>query len=451
MTHIGIKPLILLTLAVCGLFVQTAPRAQSRAVAITNVTVIDATGAAPKPGMTVVMEGDRITAIGRTARVPSGAETIDGTGKFLIPGLRDMHVHLGGDDGAKTLLARFVASGITSVRDMASPVDEIVRLRQEILDGKLIGPRLAVAGPILQGPLPFQTPAMIRTVGSPEEARRAVDDLWAKGVDFIKVGDTVDRGAYLAIAAQAKLRGLPFAGHLPVSVGAAEASRAGQRSIEHFGSARFHGVLIACSEDEVALRRATKDALEGARAGGASPDGTLLRAAFITRLLDTYSATKAEALFSEMATNGTWQVPTLVAIRDVWNSQRPQLVEEDIVAGDRLWQKYAELIRAMRAAGVKMLAGTDLPVTAEASPLHEELALLVEAGLSPMEALQTATRNPAEYLGTLGTEGTVELSKAADLVVLDADPLSDIKNTRRVYAVVLRGRVISNSRLQQLR
>jgi imidazolonepropionase-like amidohydrolase len=333
---------------------------------------------------------------------------------------------------------------------MASPVDDIVRLRQEILEGKLIGPRLTVAGPILQGSLPFQTPPMIRTVGSPEEARRAVDDLWVKGVDFIKVGDTVDHGAYLAIAAQAKLRGLPFAGHLPVSVGAAEASRAGQRSIEHFGSARFHGVLIACSEDEVALRRATQHALEGARAGGASPDATLLRAAFITRLLHTYSATKAEALFSEMATNDTWQVPTLVAIRDVWNSQRPQLAEEDIVAGDRLWQKYAELIRAMRAAGVKMLAGTDLPGTAERSPLHDELALLVEAGLSPMEALQTATRNPAEYLGTLGTEGTVELGKAADLVVLDGDPLSDIRNIRRVYAVVLRGRVINNSRLQQL-
>jgi imidazolonepropionase-like amidohydrolase len=143
-----------------------------------------------------------------------------------------------------------------------------------------------------------------------------------------------------------------------------------------------------------------------------------------------------------MAANSTWQVPTLVAIRDVWSSQRSELTEEDVAAGDRLWQKYAELIREMRAAGTRLLAGTDLPVTAEGSPLHEELALLVEAGLTPMEALQTATRNPAEYLGTLGTEGTVELGKAADLVLLDADPLSDIRNTRRIHAVIVRGRVV---------
>jgi imidazolonepropionase-like amidohydrolase len=440
--HIGIQRLALFTLAVPGLLVHTTARAQPHALAITNVTLIDGTGAAPKPGMTVVMEGDRITGIGEAARVPSGAQILDGTGKFLIPGLRDMHAHLSIDDGVETLLARYMASGITGVRDMASAADEAVRLRQEILEGKMIGPRLTVAGPILQGPLPFETPPMIRTVASPEEARRAVGDLWAEGVDFVKVGDTVDRGAYMAIAAEARLRGLPLAGHLPVSVGAAEASRAGQRSIEHFGSARFHGVLIACSEDEVALRREAEEALDGARAGGASPDATLLRAAFLTRLLDTYSATKAEALFSEMAANGTWQVPTLVAIRDVWSSQRSELTEEDVAAGDRLWQMYAELIRGMRAAGTRMLAGTDLPVTAEGSPLHEELALLVEAGLTPMEALQTATRNPAEYLGTLGTEGTVELGKAADLVLLDADPLSDIRNTRRIHAVIVRGRVV---------
>lgn len=451
MTRMGVKHVILLALAACGPFVKSASRAPSPFVAITNVTVIDATGAAPKPGVTVVIERDRISAIGRTARVPRGAEILDGTGKFLIPGLRDMHVHLGGDDGAKTRLGHFVASGITSVRDMASPVEAIVALRQEIVDGKLIGPRLTVAGPILQGSLPFQTPPLIRTVGSPEEARTAVDDLWAKHVDFIKVGDTLDRDTYFALAAQAKLRGLPFAGHLPASVDPSEASRAGQRSIDHFGSARLHGVLIGGSEDEVALRRTAQQVLEGARAGGPSPDGILLRAEFITRLLDTYSAAKAQALLSEFATNGTWQVPTLVAIRDVWHGQRPQLAAEDIVAGDRLWQKYAELIRSMRAAGVKMLAGTDLPVTAEASPLHEELALLVAAGLSAMEALQTATRNPAEYLGNLGTEGTVERGKVADLVVLDADPLRDIRNARYVYAVVLRGRVINYAQLQQLR
>jgi imidazolonepropionase-like amidohydrolase len=440
-THSRTPYLSLIALAVSGVFAQSTARAQSQAIAITNVTLIDGTGAAPKSGVTVVVEGDRVSGIGRASRIPIGAVVLDGTGKFLIPGLRDMHAHVSIDDDA-ALLVRYVASGITAVRDMASAVEEIVRLRQEILEGQRIGPRLTVAGPILQGPLPFETPPMIRTVAGPEEARRAVDDLWTAGVDFIKVGDTVDRDAFLAIAAQARMRGLPRAGHLPVSIGPTEASRAGQRSIEHFGSARFHGLLIAFSEEEEALRRTAEQALETARAGEVSPDATLLRAAFITRLLDTFSVTKARAILSETAANGTWQVPTLVAMRDVWNSQRPDLSEEDTAAGDRLWQKYIDLVGTMRAAGIRMMAGTDLPVSADTSPLHEELALLVEAGLTPMEVLQTATRNPAEYLGIQGSEGTVEIGKVADLVVLDANPLEDIRNIGRVHAVIVRGRVL---------
>jgi imidazolonepropionase-like amidohydrolase len=437
--HSRTSRLSLIALAICGVFVQTTARAQPQAIAITNVTLIDGTGTAPKSGVTVVVEGDRVTAIARASRVPIEALVLDGTGKFLIPGLRDMHAHVSIDDEA---LVRYLASGITGVRDMASAVEEIVRLRQAILEGQRIGPRLTVAGPILQGPLPFETPPMIRTVAGPGEARRAVDDLWAAGVDFIKVGDTVDRDVFFAIAAQARLRGLPLAGHLPVSVRPTEASRAGQRSIEHFGSARFHGLLIAFSDEEETLRHTAEQALEAARAGEASPDATLLRATFITRLLDTFSATKAEAILSETAANGTWQVPTLVAIRDVWNSQRPDLSEEDIGVGDRLWQRYLDLIQMMRAAGIRMMAGTDLSVSADVVPLHEELALLVEAGLTPMEALQTATRNPAEYLGIQGTEGTVEVGKVADLVMLDANPLNDIRNIGRVHAVIMRGRLL---------
>lgn len=450
MRNLRFKLLRLLTLGVCGLL-PIASQAQERAVAITNVTVIDATGRAPLPGMTVVVSGDRIKTIARNVPPPAGAETVDGTGKYLIPGLRDMHVHLGSYDDGKAILGRLVASGLTGVRDMASPVDEILRLRQDVREGTLKGPRLTVGGPILQGPLPFQTPPMIRTVGNQEDARSAVDDLWDRGVDFIKVGDTIERDEFLAVAAQAKRRNLPLVGHLPASVTPVEASRAGQKSIEHFGSARFHGVLIGCSDDETALRLAAQHTLDSARTGGPSPDATLLRAAFITRLLDSYNAGKARSLFDEFARNKTWQVPTLVGIRDVWNSQQAQLTEEDREAADRLWRKYGELIRGMRAAGVRLMAGTDVPVARGRSPLHEELRLLVEAGLSPMEALQTATRNPAEYLGVLRDEGTLETGKFADLVLLEANPLADITNIGRVAAVVLRGRLITGAQLQGMR
>lgn len=444
------RHVIFFLLASLGAYWQSPLHAQQSAIAITNVTVIDATGSPAQSGVTVVIEKERITAIGSAVEVPIDAAILDGTGKFLIPGLRDMHIHLGSYEDAKKALGKLVASGITGVRDMASPVEDVVRLREEVMDVGLIGPTLDVAGPILQGPLPFQAPPMIRTVANPDETRLIVDELVAAKVDFIKVGDTVGRDSYLAVVEQASLRGLRVAGHLPVSVSAEEASLAGQHSIEHFGSARFHGLLISCSEDEAALRDIAQQALETARAGGASPDLILLRAAFITRLLQSYSPAKARALFLEFVSNYTWQTPTLVAIRDVWNGQASQLNPDDVVAADLLWQKYAELIRAMQSAGVKILAGTDIPITNQGSPLHEELALLVEAGLSPLEAIQSATRNAADYLGTLETEGTIELGKVADLVLLNADPLDDIANTKSVYAVFLRGRLISNSQLQQL-
>jgi imidazolonepropionase-like amidohydrolase len=445
------KFLLPLLLVMCVSLVPTRGQAQEHALAITNVTIIDGTGAAPRPGMTVLLVGDRIRTIRRKLRIPAGAEVVDATGKYLIPGLRDMHVHVGSYEDGKVLFRRLVAFGITGVRDMASPPDDIIRLREGIREGTLFGPRITLAGPILQGPLPFQPPPMVRIVVNSEDARRAVDELSRKGVDFIKVGDTLDRDEYLAVAAQARKKGLPFAGHLPVSVGAAEASHAGQRSIEHFGSVRFHGLLIACSDDEVALHRTAQHALDTARMGGPSPDATLMRATFINSLLNGYNAGKARRLFAEFPKNRTWQVPTLVAIKDVWNRQRAELTPADSAAADRLWHKYSEVIRSMRAAGVRLMAGTDVPIGDMVSPLHDELGLLVEAGLSPMEALQTATRNPAEYLGLLRNEGTVTAGKVADLVLLDADPLTDITNIRRINSVVLRGRLIRNTELQQLR
>jgi imidazolonepropionase-like amidohydrolase len=179
-----------------------------------------------------------------------------------------------------------------------------------------------------------------------------------------------------------------------------------------------------------------------ARAGGPSPDAKVFRADFLTRLVETYDNKKAAALFSLFAKNGTWNVPTLVALQSVRESHRNTLSASDNAAGERVWQKDVEMLTAMRRAGVKILAGTDVPV-GEVAPLPEELVLLVKAGLTPMEALQSATRNAAEFLGRLQTEGTIERGKLANLVVLDANPLLDISNTRRVNAVVRSGQLIS--------
>ncbi|MBI3490563.1 MAG: amidohydrolase family protein [Acidobacteria bacterium] len=362
-----------------------------------------------------------------------------------------MHVHLGGYDSGKKTFGQLLASGIVGVRDMASPVEEILRLRTETRNGTLLGPAMVVAGPILQGPLPFTVPALVRSVADGAEARRTVDNLKAQGVDFIKVGDTLPHDVYFAIADESRRLGIPFAGHVSAFVSAGEASHAGQRSIEHFGSAGFQAVLIAFSSEEAALSQVAQDALMSAMTGGLSPDATLFGADFTTRLVNTYDARKAAALFSTFARNGTWQVPTLIALHQVWDSKRGGLSQRDIQSEDRLWAKYAEVLGAMRKAGVKIMAGTDVPLRSGVAPLHEELVLLVKAGIPPMEVLQSATRNPAEFLGTLRTEGTVEVGKVGDLVLLDANPLVDIANTRRISAVIRSGMLIEPDTSPQAR
>jgi imidazolonepropionase-like amidohydrolase len=428
------------------------PTAQSGAIAFTDVTVVDGTGGTPRAGMTVLVADDRIITVDRASAVgvPDGATIVDGRAKFLIPGLWDMHLHLGSyEDGAKSL-RRLIGYGITGVRDMASPVDDILRLRRDTADGTLLGPQIVAAGPILQRPLPFQLPPLVRTV-TDADARQVVDELHAKGVDFIKVGDTLTRDAYFGIAEESRRLGVPFAGHLPVSVSAAEASRAGQRSIEHFGSAIFRGVLLACSRDEARLTEEVRDALAKALAGGPPPEEKLYQATFMNALVDGYDSRKAAALFDSFARNGTWQEPTLIALRGVWDARRKQLDPPAATAGDRLWTTTLAMFTDMRKRGVKMLAGSDVPVGSGVPPLHEELVELVREGITPQEALRMATREAAEFLGRSATEGTVQVGKNANLVLLDADPLEDIANTRRVAAVVVRGRLISGPELQKIR
>jgi imidazolonepropionase-like amidohydrolase len=445
---------VLATLSVltAGTLFGGSSMAQSRAVAFTNVTVIDGTGAAPRSDMTVVVDGGRIVVVGRTrdVRVPTAAAVVDGRGKFLIPGLWDMHVHLGEYGAGAKVLRHLVASGIVGVRDMASPPDDILRLRADVESGTLLGPQIVAAGPILQAPLPFRPPSLVRSV-APSDAAAVVDELRGKGVDFIKVGDTLDRNTYFVIASESKRVGLTFAGHLPVSVSAMDAAMAGQRSIEHFGSAVFRGLLLACSRDEGRLAELTRSALAGALAGGPPPEQRLYQADVMNALVDTYDSRKASALFAVFRREGTWQTPTLQALRQVWEERRKQLNGTDVAAGERLQTQTLDMFRQMRRERVNVLAGTDVPTGAGAPPLHDELVELVRAGLTPMQALQAATRNPAEFLGRLAGEGTIQVGKKANVVLLDADPLVDISNTRRVSAVILAGRLIPREEIQNLR
>jgi len=452
---------ILLAVVVVCLCHPPRVATQPASLVFSHVNLIDGNGGPVQRDMSVVVSGGRISAIRRAEKAsPSPtAQVIDATGKYLIPGLWDMHVHW----YDARLLTLFVANGVTGVRQMwGMPLH--IGWRDRVAKGELVGPRFAIASAIVDGPNPVWRGSLV--VADENSARQAVQRFQRDGYDFVKVYNRLPRDAYFALANEAKLRGLPFAGHVPMAISAAEASDAGQRSIEH-----LDGILFGASAIGDELRRKNAGVSTGGEASlGIDPARRAARRELREKALATYEPPRAAALFARLAANGTWQCPTLTVlrsiaslddpaftsdprlkymprqIRDSWNpATDPRLATKtpaDYVQDRRVYSKHLEVVGGMRRAGVKFLAGTDVlnPFAFPGFSLHDELALLVEAGFTPMEALQAATINPALYLGQSKSLGTIETGKTADLVLLDANPLDDIANTKRIAAVVMAGR-----------
>jgi len=375
-------------------------------LAITEVTVVDGTGSGAQRRKTVVIVGNRIDAIvDASARVsiPKGARTVSGKGLFLIPGLWDMHVHLHERD-----LPLLVAQGVTGVRDMGNILSDVDAWRAGIGTGALIGPQIFRVGPILNGK--SFGPAQVE-ITNDVEARTAVRLLKQVGVDAIKLHRALPREAYFALADEAKKQSIPFVGHVPPWITIEEASDAGQASIEHM---------------ETLLDRKTP-----------------------------VNTANALELFARLVKNKTTYTPVLVAFR---GSAEPANMDStlgakipEIAAGrKRIFGEFLELVGLMNRTGVNLMTGTDLGVKwiSPGQSLHEEIAYLADAGLTPMQALQAATRNPARFLGV--NAGTVEPGKLANLVLLDANPLEDIRNTTRIRGVVLDGKYYDRARLDTL-
>jgi imidazolonepropionase-like amidohydrolase len=438
----------------------TAQDGTGQRLAFTHVTVIDATGAPPLPDMTVVVENRHIVELGKSAaiRLPRAARIIEARGKYLIPGLWDMHVHTVFGDwlpaNEQVTLPLFVANGITGVRDMGGDLQVLKPWRARIEAGSLLGPRMYIAGPMLDGPTPrFPSSA---PVADAADGRRIVDELKAQGVDFIKIQSLIPRDGYFAAADEARKQGITFVGHVPDAIRASEASDAAQKSIEH-----FTGIFEGCSTIEDQL-------IQGPKSLGQN--------------VKFYDAGRARVLIAQMAKNQTWQVPTLVWERGQWLIDDIDLHDDPLTKyapaawKDRTWPMFTrdilqdmdtdplpvrkqfvqmelDMTLAMLRAGVPFMAGTDTAAGVHVFPgfsLHQELALFVRAGLTPMQALQTATLNPARFMGRLDELGTVAKGKLADLVLLDANPLDDIANTRRIRAVVLAGRYFARSDLDRM-
>ena len=446
-------PALALCITLMAVSWQT-PSAQTppAAIAITHVTVIDVETGMRVADQTVVIRGNRIDAVGLSTRVaaPSGARVVDGRGKFLIPGLWDLHVHslehLGVDYSYGMEPYRlYVANGVTGVRDMGSSFIQLVVGKKRIESGRLVAPRIIASGPLLEAGQPSVNRAIIsKYVPTPESGRLAVDTLAEAGVDFLKIHNGLSRDTFLAIAEEAKRKRMVFAGHVPDGVTVVEASDVGQRSIEHMAP-----IAEACRKGPPPPR---------GRGEGAAPAGPI-----------EIDEARCDAALRRLAQNGTWLTPTLISSYPQTTATDPdadahrQYLKPDRRAscaplpaqerpGARTAHEFNErLVQRASRAGVRMMTGTDTTTCRQPGwAVLQELSLLVKAGLSPLDALRAATINPAVYFDKKDSLGTVTRGKLADLVLLDGDPLLDITSTSRIAAVVADGRLFDEAGRKKL-
>ena len=417
------------TTLLVGLLVSSAP-IEAQTTTIDNVTIVDVTNGRLQQRKTIVIEGNRIARIDNANDATRAAATLDGTGMFVIPGLWDMHVHayFTNDTAqfhstSEVMLPLFIVNGITGVRDLGSNLEATLAARDSVAAHQMIGPRMLVSGPMLDGPTTRYAAAI--KVANGDDARAAVRMLKGRGVDMIKTQSLIPKDAYFALADEAARIGIPFEGHVPNAITGMEAIAANQRSFEH---------------------------LLGVR--------------------DT-----ATALIAELARKRVWQCPTVInsvgtaadflsdpgvsfwlkKSVDGWRrTATTRAAESDSAAraAEERATRRLGLIKKMYDMKIPFLAGTDAPAGYDLVPgasLHREMQLFVRAGLTPLQALQTATLNPAIYFGKTSDWGTIAPGKTADLVVLRGNPLVDIANTRAVAAVVADGRYYSPRELDRLR
>jgi len=422
-----------------------------QSIAFVNVNVVPFDRERILEGQTVIVREGRITQIGPTSKVkvPAGALTIDGRGKYLMPGLADMHVHLSAQpDLASQQLQLFLANGVTTVRNMIGKPEHLL-LRERVAKDELPGPTIYTAGPPLLG----------NTVPTPEAAENAVIEQKKAGYDLLKVHEGLTPETYTAIVATAKRVGIPFAGHVTATVGLKRALEAQQTSIEH-----LDGYLQAMVADDSPVKPTGSQVVLGA-------------------VLEHIDESKIPALAAATRKAGVWNDPTLTLfklivsdatpedllkwpemqyvsakMREAFAKQKQSTVDHPAPASER--QRYLELrnkmLMALHNAGAKLLIGPDSPqfFLVPGFATHRELQSFVEAGLTPYEAIEAATRNPGEYFAEIlkGPRdfGTVEVGMRADLILLDANPLQSIANLSKRAGVMVRGRWLPESELRKM-
>ena len=426
--------------------------AAQQVVAFRNVTVIPMTGTDPMPGQTVLVRETRITDIGPTARleIPAGATIVEGSGKFLIPGLFEMHAHT--SKTRPSALGLYVVHGVTTIRDQGSEHAEVLRWRREVRRGERIGPRMIIAGPYLEALSniermrrdppesrvePFERARI--PIGAPDDARRVIDSLSRLELDHFKIRTVQNQETYLALGQAAQANGKWLTGHA-VTASPQVFLQAGQQGVDH----AFPTSLDTLPrEQRMAFWREL-----AARDVGVVPT-IITMPASVFHPIEYYRQLVTD---TTAATHPLRPYLSAFMILD-WREQVEEISPQRREALERFWPIALRHFREMKEAGVRLMTGSDVAVlnVFPGYSLHDELRLLVDSvGMTPMEALESATRKPAEWLDLADSVGTIAPRKVADLVLLDANPLEQIGNTRRIAAVMLRGRLFQRRELDGL-
>ena len=440
-------------------------------VIIRHVTIIDVEAAKTIAEQAVVLKGEDIVAVGGDAVIARNwraARTIEGKGRYLIPGLWDMHVHFGGGaeliEENKALLPLYVANGITTIRDASGDLpDQVLRWRGEIADGSLFGPRLLTSGAKIEGIAPLWKGTI--EVGSEADVDAALDRLKNRDkVDFVKITDsTLKPELFLYALGRAKALGLRTSGHIPMALTTQQAVDAGISSIEHLDYAYNAG-----ARDEIAI------AADFAA-------GRIDRAEANRRLDAGFDRDTAMAAYRRFAAKGVFVTPTLNGSRIIAYLDRDDHSKDERLAylGPKLRKTYdwrieraakadaagiaarhkqiedvATILPMLAEAGVPIIAGTDAGFLNSFNypgfGLHDEIELFVEKGLTPAQALASATRAGPAWFGWLDRYGAIQPGMAADLVLLTKNPLEDIAATRAIDTVVMRGAVFDRAALDKM-
>jgi len=436
-------------------------------LALTGVTVVDVASGTLTPGRTLVVTGDRIVAVSDSAAGFVPARTVDAAGRFAMPGLWDMHVHFGGGGALieenRNLLPLYVAHGITTVRDAAGDLSpSVFEWRAAVAAGTLQGPSIFTSGPKLEG-INSAWPGDLE-VGSEAEAQAALDRLQAMRVDFVKITEnTLTPALYMYGLREATRRGFTTSAHVPVAVTLDQASEAGLRSIEHMSY-----LLRGGSAREAELSAAVAA-------------GTMTAADATTAMIDSFEEETALQTYQRLARRGTAVTPTLngsrilayldrdthasdsylqylgAGLKATYQGRVTRAAGDDAAAVARRhdrFEKAARLLPLLQKAGVTILAGTDAGFLNSFNypgiGLHDELEVLVRYGLTPRQALAASVVHGPAFLGKAADFGALAERKRADILLLEQNPLEDIRATRAIHALVLRGRLLDRAALDAL-